>query len=83
MYAFKLILLTPIICHSDMINMLKLPYIPGCCEWVHSPGDPVSVLAVSDSESGAIHLYDGHGVNIPIHSMENIHNKPVSLIKVS
>lgn len=31
---------------ADMINMMKLSYVPGCCEWVHSPGDPVSVLAV-------------------------------------
>ena len=30
----------------DMINMMKLAYVPGCCEWVHSPGDAVSVLAV-------------------------------------
>ena len=29
-----------------MINMMKLAYVPGCCEWVHSPGDAVSVLAV-------------------------------------
>lgn len=30
----------------DMINMMKLHYVPGCCEWVHTAGDPVSVLSV-------------------------------------
>ena len=90
-----------------MINMMKLAYVPGCCEWVHSPGDAVSVLAVyryfqwiikqsfamkiinmsffssrSDSESGTINLYDGHGVNVPIHKIETMHSKPVQLIKV-
>ncbi|KZS04680.1 peptidylprolyl isomerase domain and WD repeat-containing protein 1 [Daphnia magna] len=65
----------------DMINMMKLSYIPGCCEWVHSPGDPISVLAVSESENGTINLYDGHGINKPIHQLEKLHNKPVTLIK--
>jgi len=65
----------------DMINMMKLSYVPGCCEWVHSPGDAVAMLAVADSESGKIILYDGHGTNVPIHIIEKMHTKPVSLIK--
>jgi len=65
----------------DMINMMKMPYVPGCCEWVHSPGDAVSMLAVSDSESGKIMLYDGNGTNTPIHTIEKMHAKPVNLIK--
>ena len=67
---------------TDMINMMKLSYVPGCCEWIHSPGDPISVLAVSDSENGKIYLYDGHGVNTPIHTIERLHTQPVILIKV-
>lgn len=30
----------------DMINMIKLDYIPQCVCWIHSSGDPVSALAV-------------------------------------
>lgn len=30
----------------DMINMIKLEYVPHCAEWVHSPGDAISTVAV-------------------------------------
>ena len=36
----------------------------------------------ADSETGTINLYDGHGVNVPIHQIETMHSKPVQLIKV-
>lgn len=66
----------------DMINMMKdLDYIPGCCEWIHSPGDPISVLAVSNSENGSIYLYDGNGTKKPIHTIDKMHSKAVTLIK--
>jgi hypothetical protein len=31
---------------SDMINMMKLEYVPFCCEWIHCPGDAIAALAV-------------------------------------
>jgi hypothetical protein len=30
----------------DMINMMRLEYVPLCCEWIHSPGDAIAALAV-------------------------------------
>ncbi|KAK9408511.1 Peptidylprolyl isomerase domain and WD repeat-containing protein 1 [Crotalus adamanteus] len=32
----------------DMINMLKLGYHPGQCEWVYCPGDAISSVAASE-----------------------------------
>jgi len=29
-----------------MINMMRLDYVPLCCEWIHSPGDAIAALAV-------------------------------------
>lgn len=34
------------IINFDMINMMKLDYVPKCCEWIHKAGDAVSLLAV-------------------------------------
>lgn len=30
----------------DMINMIKLDFEPKCAEWIHSPNDAISALAV-------------------------------------
>lgn len=34
------------IINFDMINMIKLDYVPQCAEWIHSAGDAISALAV-------------------------------------
>lgn len=61
--------------------MMKLEYIPGVTEWIHSSGDPIQTLAVSDKESPKIYIYDGRGDNKPLHILEKIHMNPVRLIK--
>lgn len=65
----------------DMINMMRLDYIPHTVEWVHSPGDPVQTIAVSDAESQKIFIYDGRSNNTPLKVLEKVHIKPVVLIK--
>ncbi|XP_043784230.1 peptidylprolyl isomerase domain and WD repeat-containing protein 1 isoform X2 [Apis laboriosa] len=65
----------------DMINMMKLDYIPLCCEWIYSPGDAISAIAVSAQESNKIFIYDGQGTNIPLHVFEKLHTKPVVAMK--
>lgn len=30
----------------DMINMIKLDFVPLCAEWIHQPNDAISALAV-------------------------------------
>jgi peptidylprolyl isomerase domain and WD repeat-containing protein 1 len=42
-----------------MINIIKLDYLPACCAWVHRPGAPVSMIAVGDTASATIRVYDG------------------------
>ncbi|RWS16230.1 peptidylprolyl isomerase domain and WD repeat-containing protein 1-like protein [Dinothrombium tinctorium] len=65
----------------DMINMIKLEFTPGRCQWVHSPGDPVSALAVSDSETPFIYIFDGRGEGKPFHIIERLHSVPVCVMK--
>lgn len=65
----------------DMINMMKLDFIPSTGEWIHPVSDPQHTLAVADSESPKIYIFDGHGTNVPLHVLETIHTKPVTIIK--
>ncbi|XP_022184838.2 peptidylprolyl isomerase domain and WD repeat-containing protein 1 [Nilaparvata lugens] len=65
----------------DMINMMKLNYIPQCAEWIHSVGDAISTVAVADSQSNNLYVYDGRGTNTPLHVFEKLHTKPVAIIK--
>ncbi|KAJ6632608.1 Peptidylprolyl isomerase domain and WD repeat-containing protein 1 [Pseudolycoriella hygida] len=65
----------------DMINMIKLDYVPMCAEWIHSAGDAIASIAVSDQHSPKIYIYDGQGTNTPLHVLEKLHTKPVCIIK--
>lgn len=65
----------------DMINMMRLDYTPNQVEWVHSPGDAIHTLAVSDADSPKIYIYDGRSTNQPMIVLEKIHTKPMVLMK--
>lgn len=65
----------------DMINMLRLDYVPNQVEWVHSPGDPIHTLACSDADSSKVYVYDGRSTNTPLKILEKIHSKPVVLMR--
>lgn len=55
----------------DMMAMVRLPYIPGCAEWVYRQGDVKSKLAISDRNSSFVHIYDARsGSNEAIISRE-------------
>jgi len=60
----------------DMINMLKLDYVPSCVTWIHKPGDAISELAVAEENSPIIRVYDGKGSTDPLKTLK-IHMKPV------
>ncbi|KAF8319014.1 hypothetical protein DL93DRAFT_2053995 [Clavulina sp. PMI_390] len=64
----------------DMINMMKLDFVPLTCCWVHKRGQAQSLLAISDSASGAIHIYDGRGNGTALEKV-SIHQAPVHLMK--
>lgn len=62
--------------------MIKLDFLPLCAEWVYSAGDAISAVAVSSQESNKIYVYDGQGTNTPLRVLENLHTKPVIIMKV-
>ncbi|XP_013401438.1 peptidylprolyl isomerase domain and WD repeat-containing protein 1-like isoform X2 [Lingula anatina] len=64
----------------DMINMLKLSYVPHCCSWIYAAGDAIPALAVSE-KGNKIYIYDGRGSDVPIETLEKIHYKQVVVIK--
>ena len=67
----------------DNISMGKLPFPPLVCAFVHSSSSGLSRLAVSDSQSSSIYLYDAETLNVkqPISVLSNLgHFSSVSLI---
>lgn len=50
-------------------------------EWIHSSGEPIHTLAVSDKDSSKIYVYDGREDGKPIKIIEKIHMNPVTLIR--
>jgi len=66
----------------DMINILKLDYVPSCLSWIHKAGDAIPEVAVADAASPLIHVYDGKGSSEPLKTLK-IHSKPVACIVFS
>ena len=67
----------------DMINILQLDYVPAAAAWIHRAGAAVPELAVADTATPTIHVYDGRGTSAPLRSLEKIHMKPVRLMLYS
>ncbi|KAI0769008.1 peptidyl-prolyl cis-trans isomerase [Trametes elegans] len=67
----------------DIINMLKLDYIPNACCWVHKRGQALGVLAVSERKTGTIRLYDGRGDGKPLETIAKLHRFPVHIMTYS
>lgn len=65
----------------DMINMLKLDFTPSQCCFIHSDRDPIKAACVSEKDSKVLRIYDAHGTNRAIHTIEKLHYHPVNLIK--
>lgn len=64
----------------DLINMIKLPFAPRACCWVHKRGRADSVLAISEEGTSKIYLYDGRGGDSPASVIESIHRAPCHLL---
>ncbi|KAI9223266.1 peptidyl-prolyl cis-trans isomerase cyp15 [Blastocladiella britannica] len=63
----------------DMINMIQLDFTPGCVAWVYQPDQAYFTVAVSDANSGAIHLFDAKGDGKPLHTV-SLHRRPVAVM---
>lgn len=61
----------------DMINIIKLGFAPLCTEWIHSSGDAVHTLAISDKDSNKIVIYDGQGNGEVLKILEKLHSAAV------
>lgn len=65
----------------DMIAMFRLPFVPGCVEWIFTQGDANAALAVSESSSSLIHIFDMRsGSNESIGHVK-LHAAPVTAMK--
>ncbi|KAG6820714.1 hypothetical protein H0H93_012767 [Arthromyces matolae] len=67
----------------DMINIIKLGYVPLTCCWVHKSGQAQGLLAVSESKSNKVHIYDGRGDGKPLETIETLHRFPVHIMTFS
>ncbi|KAJ3279033.1 Peptidyl-prolyl cis-trans isomerase cyp15 [Borealophlyctis nickersoniae] len=65
----------------DMINMIKLTYLPNAVCWMYQKGQAQALLACSDRESSAIHLYDGRGGVEPLRTITSLHSAPAIIVK--
>ncbi|KAK9892527.1 hypothetical protein WA026_020512 [Henosepilachna vigintioctopunctata] len=65
----------------DMINMMRLEYVPSVLEWIHSPSDAIHTLAVCDLNTPNIYIYDGQGDGNPLKVLEKMHTKSVTVLK--
>ncbi|XP_048875534.1 peptidylprolyl isomerase domain and WD repeat-containing protein 1 [Brienomyrus brachyistius] len=67
----------------DMINMLRMGFHPGQCEWIYNPGDAISTVACSEKSTGKICVYDGRGGNQPLHTFDKMHSSPLAHIRLN
>lgn len=65
----------------DMINMIKLDFVPLCAEWIHIANDPIAALAVTDVDSPKIAIFDAQGTKEPLQVLDKLHSKPVCSMK--
>jgi peptidylprolyl isomerase domain and WD repeat-containing protein 1 len=68
------------ILNFDMINYVKLDFIPLHCEFLNKFNDPNLLIAVTDKDSGNIHLIKADSKG-EIFKTLKIHSSPVTAIK--
>ena len=63
----------------DMIHTIELSFTPLACTFISPSSSSIGVLAVSEAESGKIHLFKTNGSTSPFHTLE-LHGSPVKHI---
>ncbi|KAF9582283.1 hypothetical protein BGW38_000407 [Lunasporangiospora selenospora] len=61
----------------DMINMIKLDFVPSAICWVHKRGEAQAKVAISDEACPDIHVLDGRGDGKSIFTITKLHPAPV------
>lgn len=65
----------------DLTLMLRLPFQPKCAEWISKKEEGQPRIALSDSESSNIFVYDIHeSTKEPVHTFSP-HSNPITLLK--
>ena len=68
----------------DMIVMLRLKFVPGCCAFISNRRSSQRMLAVSDLNSASLHVFDiGSGEEDPISSLESLHQEPITCMQLN
>lgn len=65
----------------DMIAMIKLPYLPGCLEWLFKRGDSQARLAISDAGAPPIYIYDVRSPGTDPVGEVTLHMAPVTAMR--
>lgn len=65
----------------DMVLMLKVPFVPKAAEWIFRRGQAKAKLAISDAESGAVHIYDARSGSNEAISSVSVHRQPVQVMR--
>ena len=69
------------IVNFDMINMFRLQYVPGWCEWLYSGGAVTPAIACAEKDASVIHVYDGKGENEELAVLDSIHQSPIVFMR--
>jgi peptidylprolyl isomerase domain and WD repeat-containing protein 1 len=65
----------------DMVLMLKLPFVPAAAEWIFRRGQAQAKLAISDAESGTVHVYDARSGSDDAVGSFSGHRQPVQVMR--
>ncbi|KAH7815323.1 putative peptidylprolyl isomerase domain and wd repeat-containing protein 1 [Monocercomonoides exilis] len=57
----------------DMINIIELDFVPSTCCMITKPRDAHSLVAVADSSSSFIYVYDAKGDDTPLQTFSTAH----------
>ncbi|KAL0585602.1 hypothetical protein ABG067_004744 [Albugo candida] len=65
----------------DMVNMIKVGYIPNECCWIHQKNAILPKIAISDKTGSWIRIYQAdQATHEPIHTIDKLHTAPVLLL---
>ena len=68
----------------DMIVMLRLAFVPGCCAFLAHRRASERKLAISERDAPRIHIFDvGSGSNEALRTLEDVHQAPVTCMRAN
>ncbi|EFJ47438.1 hypothetical protein VOLCADRAFT_61491 [Volvox carteri f. nagariensis] len=65
----------------DLIVMLRLSFTPGCAAWIYKKGEAKARLAISDLNSGRIHVFDARSGSDSAEAVVEVHRAPVTSMR--